>query len=217
MSQTAVGKKVRIVDPRADREFDVVVEENDTAADIIKKTGKKPEDVMLLRPDNTDFNPGDQPYAELRDGMKLEIVNKSRVGVAGLVAQSPFQALTNFLFGKRQLAVARPRQLSTLASDEGWRAVANKNEFRGQFRVRRYCWDAYATRDSQGRFWFFMKDAPKTYVDGSEWAGCFRYKGDGWSQVDVWDVSGRRIDDLNSGVAAINQILRTTFERAGRL
>jgi len=82
LMETETGKAmmIRVVSEKPYKEAKVTIEPDSTASEILEKAGFDPNLFMLAKKGNESvYELGDQPYADMHDGEKLNVVQHSNV------------------------------------------------------------------------------------------------------------------------------------------
>ena len=202
----ATSKKIRVVCERPAVDTEVTVERVDTPDDVVRKAEQRPSDFALMRPNNESrFEQGRAIWNDVEDGDKVHLVPMSTVGA------SWWSYLLGMLTGgtKNQLS-------SSFAEVNGWKrigATIRGAGYEGYFWAHGYRWRGEAIRKLDGYVDLFIWSPPMRSIRESSYSACFHPTGtrNRWL-VNVND--GRthmKIRDLNSGVAAVNQMISEVF------
>lgn len=120
---------------------------------------------------------------------------------------------------KSMSAVTHARPSFTYADDQGWfvqgLVVGKGSVYAGKYRARGIAWEGRAM-ENNGNWQFWIHKPPMVFIEGSRWRGCFHPEVNGWWLVNVHDIEGRYATDLDSGIAAINHVLASTFRPGQR-
>ena len=79
-STTSETKLVHIVCSRPLKELSVEVTPHDTAAAVLTKAGREPEDMLMKPGDQDAYEPTELPFDDVPDGGKLHVVPHCTVG-----------------------------------------------------------------------------------------------------------------------------------------
>lgn len=105
--------------------------------------------------------------------------------------------------------------LPAYAQDNGWTPTPGRGGitvYHGYFRALGLRWQGRVTKNAWGELQFEINNPPITYIRQSEWAGCFHALQDGW----MWITFSLQPTDVDSGVAAVNKILKSVYENRTR-
>lgn len=103
------------------------------------------------------------------------------------------------------------RCLPSYAQDHGWtpqRSWDGTITYTGYFRITGLRWEGRVTQQRNGSLHFEINNPPIAYIRDSEWAGCFHALQGKW----MWVTFKRQPPDIDSGIAAINKILKSVYE-----
>lgn len=101
----------------------------------------------------------------------------------------------------------------TFSRDLGWTSefqCDGSKVHRGLFMAVGLRWQGYVHQKS-GKLEFFIQNPPIQMIRDTEFSGCFHARNDGW-----WFIGFKPEAlpaDLDSGIAAVQHVLRTAFER----
>lgn len=180
-------KTVHLVSSRPRKDIQVTVGPTDTATDVLQRAGLDPNDQFIIKPgDQTEFGMDEPVFPHVADGGKLNVVPQSIVGGAGT------------------------RPLPAYAQDHGWtptRSFDGSTTYRGYFRALGLRWEGRIRETLWGEREFEINNPPIAYIRQSEWAGCFHALQGTW----MWITFSRQPTDVDSGIAAVNKILKSVF------
>lgn len=195
------NKTVHLVSSRPRRDVQVQISPTDTASAVLEKAGLDVNDHYLIKPgDQTEFGMDETIYDSVSDNGKLNVVPQSNVGGSNL--PDPPRGMNLFY---------TPPVLKSYSQDMGWTprpATDGGITYEGYYRALGLRWRGRVTQTAWGALQFEIHNPPITYIRQSQWAGCFHPMTGDW----MWITFRRHPTDVDSGVAAVNKILKSVYE-----